>query len=168
MGSDAATTAGRRSRAAGTNPRAGAERAEAARLEAEAARRQAELDARTEARRAADLDAERAAERLEGETLSISVALDDDTLGRVVARAAAGLSGLLAGSTVAVTRAVVAWCRAAAATHPAPFAEALSAGLAGGLTAGEGSAPLDLPAAPAATAPLHTRIAAVLKTKGAV
>jgi hypothetical protein len=167
--SDGATTGGRRSsRGAGTNPRAEAERAEAARLEAEAARRQAELEARTEARRAADLDAERQAERLETEALSISAALDDDTLCAVVARAAAGLSGLLAGSTVAVTRAVVAWCRTAAATHPAPFADALSAGLTGGLAAGEGSAPLDLPAAPAGAAPLRTRIAAVLKVKGAV
>jgi hypothetical protein len=166
--SEAATTGGRRSRATGTNPRAEGERAEAARLEAEAARRQAELEARTDARRSADLAAEQEAERLEAEALSISAALDDATLGPVVARAAAGLSGLLAGSTVAVTRAVVAWCRTAAATHPGPFADALSAGLAAGLAAGEGSAPLDLPAAPVGTAPLRTRIAAVLKTKGAV
>jgi hypothetical protein len=167
--SEAATTGGRRSsRGAGTNPRAEAERAEAARLEAEAARRQAELEARTEARRAADLDAERAAERLEAEALAIAATLDDETLGAVVARAAAGLSGLLAGSTVAVTRAVVAWCRSAAATHPGPFAAAVAAGLAGDLAAVEGGAPLDLPAAPAGTAPLRTRIAAVLKAKGAV
>jgi hypothetical protein len=167
--SEAATAGPRRSsRGAGTNPRAESERAEAARHEAEAARRQAELEARTEARRAADLDAERAAERLEAEALSISAALDDETLGAVVARAGVGLSGLLAGSTVAVTRAVVAWCRSAAATHPAPFADAVAAGLAGGLAVGEGGAPLDLPAAPAGTAPLRTRMAAVLRAKGAV
>jgi len=164
-----AAPAGRRSpRGAGTNPRAEAERAEAARLEVEAARRQAELDARTAARRAADLDAERAAARLEAEALSISAALDDDRLCAVVARAAAGLSGLLAGSTVGVTRAVVAWCRTAAVTHPGPFAAAVTAGLAAGLAAGEGSAPLDLPAAPAGTAALRTRVAAVLKAKGAL
>jgi hypothetical protein len=167
--SSAATAAGRRSsRAAGTNPRAEADRAEAERLEKEAARRQAELELTTQARRAADRAAEREAERLEAEAHSISAALDDDTLCAVVAQAAAGLSGLLAGSTVAVTRAVVAWCRTAAADHPGPFADAVAAGLGDGLAAGEGSAPLDLPAAPAGTAPLHTRIAAVLKTKGAV
>jgi len=166
--SGTAGTLGRRSRATGTNPRAEADRVEAARLEAEAARRRAELEARTEARRAADLDAEQEAARLEAEALSVSAALDDATLGAVVARAAAGLSGLLAGSPVAVSRAVVAWCRTAAVTHPGPFAAAVTAGLDGDLAAGEGSAPLDLPGAPAGTAALRTRVAAVLKTNGAL
>jgi hypothetical protein len=167
--SEVATPGGRRSsRAAGTNPRAEADRAGTDRLEREAARRRAELELTTEARRAADRAAEREAVRLEAEAHSISAALDDETLCAVVTQAGADLSGLLAGSTVAVTRAVIAWCRTAAANHPAPFADAVAAGVAGGLAAGEGSAPLDLPAAPAGTAALHTRIAAVLKAKGAV
>jgi len=149
------------------NPRAEAERVEVARLEADARRRQAELDLTTEARRAAERAAGRAAERFEAEAHSISAALDNPTLGAVVAQAGAGLSGLLAGSTVGVTRAVVAWCRTAVATHPGPLAEAVAAGLAVGLTAGEASPPLDLPAAPAGSAPLRTRIAAILKTRGA-
>jgi hypothetical protein len=159
----AATTGRRSSRAAGTNPRSEADRAEAARLEAEAARRQAELEARTEARRTADLNAKREAERLEAEALAISAALDDAALCAVVTLVGAGLSGLLAGSTVAVTRAVVAWCRTATATHPGPFTTAVAAALAEGVAAGEGSAPLDLPPAPAGTAALRTRIAAILK-----
>jgi hypothetical protein len=163
-----ATTGRRSSRAAGTNPRAEADRAETERLEKEIARRQAELELTTEARRSADRAAELEAERLEAEAHSIAAALDDETLTAVVAQAAAGLSGLLAGSTVAVTRAVVAWCRTAAANHPAPFADAVAAGLADSLAAGEGHAPLELHAAPLGTAPLRTRIAAVLKAKGAV
>jgi hypothetical protein len=167
--SDTTATAGRRSsRAAGTNPRSEAERAEAERLEKEAARRQAELELTTQARRAADLAAEREAERLEAEAHSISAALDDATLCAVVAQASAGLSGLLAGSTVAVTRAVVAWCCTANATFPVPFADAVAAGLRDGMAAGEGHAPLDLPSAPLDTVPLRTRIAAILKARGAV
>lgn len=167
--SGTAPTAGRRSpRASGTNPRSEADRAEAERLEKEARRRQAELELTTEARRAADHAAEREAERLEAEAHSISAALDDRTLGSVVAQAGAGLSGLLAGSTVAVTRAVVAWCRTANATYPVPFADAVAAGLRDGLTAGEGHAPLVLPGAPVGTDPLRTRVGAILRTKGAV
>ena len=167
--SDTTVAAGRRSsRTAGTNPRAEADRAEAERLAKEAARRQADLELTTEARRAADRAAEYEAERLEAEAHSISAALDDQTLGAVVAQASAGLSGLLAGSTVAVTRAVVAWCRTANATYPVPFADAVAAGLRDGVAASEGHAPLVLPAAPIDTAPLRTRVAAILKARGAV
>ena len=167
--SDPAPTTGRRSsRASGTNPRSEAERAEADRLEREARRRQAELELTTEARRAADHAADREAEQLEAEAHSISAALDDAALCAVVAQASIGLSGLLAGSTVAVTRAVVAWCRTANATFPVPFADAVAAGLRDGLAAGEGHSPLVLPGAPHDTAPLRTRIAAILKTRGAV
>ena len=165
--SDTPTTNGRRSsRTAGTNPRAEADRAQAERLAREVARRQAELEVTTEARRAADHAAEREAQRLQAEAHSMSAALDDATLGAVVAQAGAGLSGLLAGSTVAVTRAVVAWCRTADAAYPVPFADAVAAGLRDGLAAGEGHPPLVLPAAPVDTDPLRTRIAAVLKTRG--
>lgn len=162
-----ATTGRRASRATGTNPRSEADRAEAERLEKEVARRQAELELTTAARRAADRAAEVEAQRLEGEALAISAAIDDEALSAVVAHTTADLSGLLAGSTVAVTRAVVAWCRTAAAARPGPFAEAVVAGLADGLVAGEGSASLDLPAAPIGTPSLRTRIAALLKV-GAV
>lgn len=154
-------------RSAGTNPRAEAERAEAARLEAEAGRRQAELDARTEARRADDRTAEVEAERLEAEARSISAVLTDPALAAVVAQVTGGMSGLLAGSAVAVARAVIAWCRTAAATHPGPFASAVDAGLAEALTAGEGHPPLGLSGAPAGTAPLRTRVADLLRA-GAV
>jgi hypothetical protein len=153
----------RQRRSAGTNPRAEAERAEADRLEAEAAHRRAELDARTEARRAADRSAELEAERLDAEAGSISAALTDATLATVVARVSAGMSGLLAGSAVAVSRAVIAWCRTAAVTRPGPLATAVDAGLAEDLAAGEGHPPLDLPAAPAGTAPLRARIAGLLR-----
>jgi hypothetical protein len=154
-------------RASGTNPRAEADRAEAARVEAEAARRHADLVAATEARRAADLAAEREAQRLEAEARSISCALDDEALAAVVAAVTPGMSGLLAGSTVALTRAVIAWCRAAAAGHPGPLADAVAAGLTDGVAAGEGHRPLDLPAAPGDTPPLRTRIAAA-RRPGAV
>jgi hypothetical protein len=157
----------RPSRAAGTNPRSEADRAEAARLEAEAARRHADLVAATEARRDADLAAEREAERLESEACAISTALDDEALAAIVATVTPGMSGLLAGSTVALTRAVVAWCRTAAADHPGPLGAAVAAGLADGVTAGEGHRPLDLPAAPGDTSPLRTRIAAARRA-GAV
>jgi hypothetical protein len=162
-GSDTTTGAGRRSRAAGTNPRSEADRAEAK----DAARRRAELELTTEARRAADHAADREAEQLEAEAHSISAALDDAVLCAVVALAGAGLSGLLAGSTVAVTRAVVAWCRTANATFPVPFGDAVAAGLRDGLAVGEGHAPLVLPIGRADTDPLRTRIAAILRTRGA-
>jgi hypothetical protein len=166
--SDPAAKAGRRSsRAAGTNPRSEADRVEAERLAKEATRRQTELELTTEARRAADRAAEYEAEQLEAEAHSISAALNDETLGAVVALASADLSGLLAGSTVAVTRAVVAWCRTANATFPVPFADAVAAGLRERLAAGERHAPLVLPAAPLDTEPLRTRVAAILRTRGA-
>jgi hypothetical protein len=167
-GSHTATTARRGgARSWGTNPRAESERAEATRLVAEAAARQAELERKVEARRAADLAAERETDRLEAEAQSISAALDDDTLTAVVAHVTAGMSGLLATSSVAVTRAVIAWCRTAAARGPGPIADAVAAGLKDNLTAGEGHPPLTLPTAPTDTAPLRSRVAGLLKARGA-
>jgi len=153
----------RPSRAAGTNPRAEVDRAEAARLEAEVARRQAELEAATEARRASDLAARSEAEQLEAESLALSAVLDDDILAAIVGRVTPGMSGLLAGSAVAVTRAVVAWCRAAATDRRPLDEEAITAGLAEGVAVGEGHPFLDLPDAPAGTAPLRRRVADFLK-----
>jgi hypothetical protein len=140
------------------------DRAETARLEAEAARRQAELEAATDARRASDLAARSEAEQLEAESLALSAVLDDDILAAIVGRVTPGMSGLLAGSAVAVTRAVVAWCRAAATTDRRPLdEEAITAGLAEGVAVGEGHPFLDLPDAPAGTAPLRRRVADFLK-----
>jgi hypothetical protein len=170
-GSDPSSVAPGRSRsprADGTNPRAEADRAETARLEAEAARRRAELEAATAARRAADLAAEAEAERLEAEARSVSAALDDVTLGAVVGQVRAGMPGLLAGSAVAVTRAVLSWCRTATVTYPGPFGEAVTAALADELVVGEGTAlwSLDLPPAAPQTRSLRSRIAGLPRLEG--
>ena len=169
---DTPTSIGGR-RAAGTNPRARqsnprveADLAEAARLEAEAAARRAELERRTEARRAADLAARSEAARLEAEALAVSAAVDDRTLEAVLSLVTPGMAGPLAHSPLALTRAVVGWCRTAAGQHPGPFADAISAGLAAGLAAGERCAPLVLPAAPAATPLLRHRIAGLVNGAG--
>jgi hypothetical protein len=160
--------AGTNPRARGANPRAEAELAEAARLEAEAAARQAELERRVEARRAADEAAEREAQRLEAEALALSAALDDQTLAGIVSLVSVGMAGPLARSPLAISRAVVTWCRAAAAAHAGPLAEAVYAGLAARLVAGEGTASglLDLPAAAPGTPPLRRRIAQLLNPDG--
>jgi hypothetical protein len=150
-------------RAAGANPRAEAERTEEARLRAEALDRQRRLEAQTEARRHADQRAVLEADRLEAEALALSGAVDDAVLAGVVAHVTAGMSGLLAGSTMAVARAVVAWCRAAADAPPGPLAAAIAAGLAADLVAGETHPPLRLPAAASDTTPLRTRITGLLK-----
>jgi hypothetical protein len=157
----------RRSRAAGTNPRADADREEAARLEAEVAARQAELDRANAARRAADVAAQAEADRLEAEALAVSAALDDRQLGAVVDLVTERMAGPLARSPLAISRAVVAWCRTVVAAEPGPLSVAVALGLSSRLAAGEGSAPLDLPPAPAGTAPLRHRIA-VLRTPAAV
>jgi len=167
------TTNGRRAagtnpRAMGTHPRSDAERAEAARLEAEAAARQAALQQATEKRRASDHAAEVEAERLEAEALAVSAALSDPVLAQIVDVVSETLAGPLARSPLAIARAVVTWCRAAAAEHPGPLPEAVSAGLASKLVVREGAppAPLDLPPAPAGTAPLRHRIAALVRPGG--
>jgi hypothetical protein len=156
---------GRTLRSQGANPRAEAERAEQARLEAEARRRQQMLEAQTEARRQADRQAEIESERLEAEARALSAVLDDATLAAAIDRVTPGMSGLLAGSAVAVTRAVIAWCRTAAAIHPGPFDDAVAAGLAATLSAGDTHPPLDLPAAPPDTPALRARIGARLKNR---
>lgn len=147
-------------RARQANPRAEGDLAEAARLEAEAAARQAELERTNEARRAADRAAQAETDRLEAEALAVAAALDDEPLAAVVAVVTRRMAGPLARSPLAISRAVVAWCRTAAAAQPAgPLSAAVAAGLTAGLVAEEGSPPLDLPAAPAGTAALRHRIA---------
>jgi hypothetical protein len=159
--------AGTNPRARQTNPRAEADLAEAARVEAEVAARQAQLERTNEARRAADLAAQTEADRLEAEALAVSAALDDDQLAAVVALVTERMAGPLARSSLAISRAVVAWCRTAATEHPGPLPTAVTAGLNAGLVAGEGSAAMNLPAAPEGTAPLRHRIAG-LRTPTAV
>ena len=172
-GDPVTTPTGSGRRAAGTNPRAGrtnprseAELAEAARVEAEAAARRVQLERATETRRVADLTAQTEADQLEAEALALSGALDDSSLAAIVSAVADGLPGPLARSPMAVARAVVAWCRAAAGRHPGLLSEAVAAGLAGGLTVGEGpaAAPLALPGAPTGTASLRRRIGDLLHT----
>jgi hypothetical protein len=159
--------AGTNPRAQRANPRAEADLAEAARLEAEVVARQAKLERTTQARRAADLAAQAETDRLEAETRGVSAALADDHLAAVVAVVTRGMAGPLARSPLAISRAVVTWCRTAAARRPGPLADAVAAGLAGGLTAGDGTAPtLDLPAPPGTPALRH-RIAGLLTPVGA-
>jgi hypothetical protein len=159
---------GQRSRARGTNPRAEAQHAESARLEAGAAARRAELEAATEARRAVERAAQLEAERFEAEALVVSAFVDDGQLAELVAVVRGGMAGPLARSSLAVARAVVAWCRTASARHPGPLGDAVTAGLAGGLAAGEGHPALELTLSPPEAVPLRRRIARLLeRTDGA-
>jgi hypothetical protein len=135
-------------------------------VEAEAAARQAALEAATSARRLADQAAEVEAERFETEALAVSAALDDPTLRAVIPVATVGLPGPLARSPLGVSRAVVAWCRTAAAGRAGPLAAVAAAGLDVGLTLGEGAPPLELPSAPPGTATLRHRIAGLLSPVG--
>jgi hypothetical protein len=101
-------------RAAQANPRAEADLADTARLEAQAAARRAELERVTEDRQAADHAAEVEAERLEAEALAVSAALPDGLLAAVVDVVGRGMAGPLAASPLALSRAVLSWCRAGA------------------------------------------------------
>lgn len=152
-------------RAIGTHPRSEADQAEAARLVAEAAARQAALQRATATRQAADRAAELEAERLEAEALAVSAALDDATLASVVDAVTGSMAGPLARSPLAISRAVVAWCRTAVAEHPGPLARAAATGLTEGIVVREESpsAPLDLPPAPAGTALLRHRITGLVR-----
>jgi len=167
------TPAGRRAggtnpRAMGTHPRAATQQADTARLEAEAAARHAALQRATETRRASDQAAEAEADRIEAEALAVSAALDDATLTAVVRIVTETMAGPLARSPLAISRAVVAWCRRAATQHAGPLAEAAAAGLAAGIVVGEGDPPslLDAPPAPPGTALLRHRIAALVRPGG--
>lgn len=158
---------GKNPRAIGTHPRSAAEQAEAARLGAEAAARQAALQRATETRQATDRAAEVAAELIEAEALAVSAALDDRTLAAVVDVVTASMAGPLVRSPLAIARAVVAWCRTAAAEYPGPLATAAATGLTEGIVVREEKsppAPLDLPPAPAGTALLRHRIAALVRS----
>jgi hypothetical protein len=107
-------------------------------------------------------DADRAeAERFEAEAATVSAALDDGHLAAIIGRVGEGLAGPLATSPLAVTRAVVGWCRAAAAGRPGPFLVAVDAALTGsqGPTSEHHQpAALTLPAASPETSPLRERV----------
>jgi hypothetical protein len=159
--------AGTNPRARQTNPRAEAEGTEAARLNAEGAARRAELERATAARHAADLAAQLETERLEAEALALSAAVSDALLAEVIDVVSRGLAGPLARSPLALSRATVAWCRAAA-RRPGSLSDAVTGALAADLTVGEEEAapPLALPAAEAGTLPLRQRIATLMKPAG--
>jgi hypothetical protein len=159
--------AGTNLRAFGVNPRADAERAEADRRATEGARRQAALDAEN-VRRRAEAEAARAeVEAAEAEALALSGVLDDVRLAAVVVRVGEGLAGPLARLPLAVARAVVVWCRAAAGESPGPFLAAIDAALAddGWRMNGEDVLPArKLPAAPDGTPTLRERVAHLVRT----
>jgi len=157
-------------RAVGANPRAEAARLEADRRAVADAASRADLDAETEARRCAESAAAADAERFEAEALALSAVLDDEVLAAVVDRAGVGLAGPLARSPLALSRAVVGFCRGAAATRPGGVEVAVAGALAGAgpvVAEPEGGWPsVPLPAPPAGTAGLQDRIRTLLHRAG--
>ena len=158
-------------RAVGANPRAREAAAAAERDRERTALLEAALDAKAAARLAAEEAGEAERVAFEAEALAVSAALDDDQLAAVVGAVRNSLVGPLADSKLAVTRAVVNWCRAAVADCPG--APSLTATVAAALAAardvpaaGVGLSPLTLEAAPAGTVPLRRRIAALLDPVG--
>lgn len=148
-------------RAIGANPRA-----------RETAERTARLEAAVEAKAAARVAEERAGEAgraaFEAEALAVSAVLDDDQLAAVIDLVRDVLVGPLAQSALPVTRAVVDWCRQAAADNPA--SPSLGAMVAAALAAGVSlpdvlPAPLPLAAAPPGTVPLRRRVAALMGSR---
>jgi hypothetical protein len=148
-------------RALGANPRA-----------RETAERTARLEAALEARTAARLAEERAGEAgraaFEAEALAVSAALDDERLATIVDSVRDQLIGPLAQSALPVTRAVVDWCRQAAADRP--DSSSLGAAVTAALAAGQRlpsvpPAPLSLAAAPPGTVPLRRRVATLMGSR---
>ena len=149
-------------RAIGANPRAASELAAAERERERAARLEAEAEAKTSARLAAERAGEAGRIAFEAEALTVSAVLDDDQLEAVVKLVRAALIGPLAQSTLPVTRAVVDWCRHAAANHSDSLclAAAVDAALAVGQGLPSVPAPrLTVAAAPPAGVPLRRRVA---------
>lgn len=154
-------------RSVGANPRSEADRLEVARRAEQAARREAELEAVTARRRAAEAAARAETDAAETEALALSGVLDDERLTAVVARVKDGLARPLARSSLALSRAVVGWCRGAAEQRPGAFLAAVD----GALT-DDGHRPPDedeelparlaLPTPAPGTPALRERIAAIL------
>jgi len=125
------------------------------------------VEAQCAARRAVDDAAREAAERLDAEAMVASAALADDALAAVMEVVTATMPGPLARSSLAISREVVRWCRAARARRGGALADAVTAALAGGVTVGEGR-PLELTGEVASgTEPLHRRVGGLLAEKGA-
>jgi hypothetical protein len=148
-------------RALGVNPRA-----------RETAERTARLEATLEARTAARLAEERAGEAgraaFEAEAMAVSAALDDERLTAIVDSVRDQLIGPLAQSTLPVTRAVVDWCRQAAADHPG--SSSLDVAVTAALAAGQRlpavpPAPLPPAAAPPGAVPLRRRVATLMASR---
>jgi hypothetical protein len=94
--------------------------------------------------------------------------LDDDRLAGVVDIVRDVLVGPLAQSALPVTRAVVDWCRQAAANRP--DSSSLGAAVAAALAAGQrlpdvSPVPLPLAAAPPGTVPLRRRVATLMGSR---
>ena len=113
-----------------------------------------------------ELAAERAGEAdrvaFEAEALAVSAVLDDDQLDAVVKLVRAVLVRPLAQSALPVSRAVVDWCRHAAANHldSPSLAAAVDAALAGGQgLPSDPAPPLTLATAPRRGMPLRRRVA---------
>lgn len=147
------------------NPRAEADRAAEAERQADSERRQAKLDAANAQRQADEDAARREAEAFAAETLAISALLDDHHLAAITETATRSLAGPLQRSALAVSHALVSWCRTAVASHPGTsLVEAVDAALAAGLgPATGGSPPLVLPS-PAGSRPLRERLTPLLHT----
>jgi len=148
-------------RSLGANPRA-----------RDTAERTARLEAAVEAKTAARLAEERAGEAgraaFEAEALAVSAALDDDHLAAIVGSVRDQLIGPLAQTALPVTRAVVDWCRQAAADHPdsSPLGAAVTAALGAKQRRPEvPPAPLVPAAAPPGTVPLRRRVATLMGSR---
>jgi hypothetical protein len=154
-------TDGANLRALGANPRAETAAARAEQAQLEAARRAAEIDAEVAARRAEAEEATAERTRAEAEATSVSAALDDELLHRLLPRCREGLPGPLACSAAGLTRAAVTWCRAALVEWPGDLAVAVRRSLEGPPPGPDGSASrLPLPPAPPGASPLLDRVRA--------
>jgi hypothetical protein len=151
-------------RAAGTSPRAADALVAAERERERAAQLEAELEAKTAARLAAERAGEADRVAFEAEALAVSAALDDPRLAAIVDAVRGGMAGPLARSPLAVTRAVVDWCRAVTADGPdgTSLAAAADAALAAaGHLRVEAGEPAGL-TVEGGTVPLRRRVAELL------
>lgn len=98
----------------------------------------------------------------------MSAVLDDEQLAAIVDSVRDQLIGPLAQSALPVTRAVVDWCRQAAADRPdsSSLGVAVTAALAGGQRLPDGApSPIPLAAAPPGTVPLRRRVATLMGSR---
>src|SRR5579884_600113 len=121
----------------------------------------------TERRRAADEAAAAGHAAVVGEAAAVSAALGEHVLAAVVDRVGEGLPGLLGRSPMAVSRAVVGFCRAACATRPGDLETAVAATLAAATPLPaepeNGWPAVPLPAPPMGTPGLQDRIRTLIR-----